>query len=421
MRKKSKIYVPPTDKSIAHRAFLLAAISQGKTKISNFSPCEDTLATINCLKNLGIKIKLENNTAKVYGKGLDGLRKPNTRLNANESAATMRLLSGLLAGQKFDSTIIGNKSLLNRPMKRIEEPLSLMGAKIKLKRGKPPIKISPAKIEGIKYKLPVASAQVKSAILLAGLYANEKTEIQEIFPSRNHTENMLRLFNIKIKTSNNKIVLNPGELKAVDIKIPGDISSAAPFIIGSCLLEGKSIIVKNCLLNPTRMGFIKALKKMGAEISFKIKNSGKKIKMGHEPYGDIKIKYKKLKSIIIKNSDIPGLIDEIPLLILAATQGKGITKMYGVKELKYKESDRIKSIISLIRTIGGEIKYKNETFIIKGSQKLKGGVSIKTADHRIAMTAAVANLLTEKPVKITNKNCIKKSYPDFFSDFNKIF
>ena len=208
MRKNSKTYIPPGDKSIIHRALILAAISKGKTKISNFYACEDTLATINCLRKLGIKIILAKNTATVYGKGLYGLRKPGANLNAGDSAATMRLLSGILAGQKFNSCLSGKKLLLNRPMKRIEEPLSLMGAKIKLKKGKPPIKISGAKLKAIKYELPIASAQVKSAILLAGLYASGKTLIKEIFPSRNHTENMLRLFNIKIKTVNKKIILN---------------------------------------------------------------------------------------------------------------------------------------------------------------------------------------------------------------------
>ncbi|MCK5106880.1 MAG: 3-phosphoshikimate 1-carboxyvinyltransferase [Elusimicrobiales bacterium] len=418
---KNSIYMPPADKSITHRALILAAISKGKTKISNFSACQDTLATAYCLIKLGVKIKLEKNSATVYGKGLYGLKKSRTSLTADNCAATMRLLSGLLAGQNFNSVINGKKILSRRPMKRIEEPLTLMGAKIQLSQGKPPIKISGAPLKAIKYKLPIASAQVKSAVLLAGLYANGKTLIKEIYPSRNHTENMLRLFKVKINIGNNKIILNPREPKAANLKIPGDISSAAPFILSACLIKGKSIVVRNCLLNPTRMGFIKILKKMGADISFKNKNSADKIKTGHEPYGDIKVKYGKLKPVIIRKSAIPSMIDEIPLIILAATQSKGTTKIYGADELKYKESDRIKSIIALIHGAGGKIKYENKTFTIQGPQKLKGGVSINTSDHRIAMIAAVANLLSEKPIKIINKNCVKKSYPGFFSDFNKFF
>ncbi|MEA3307842.1 MAG: 3-phosphoshikimate 1-carboxyvinyltransferase [Elusimicrobiota bacterium] len=418
---KNYIYTPPADKSIIHRALILAAISKGKTKISNFYACQDTLATINCLRKLGIKVNFNKNSATVYGKGLYGPKKPCAALNAYNCAATMRLLSGPLTGQNFDSCLSGRKLLWHRPMERIKKPLSLMGAKIKLRKGKPPIKISPSQLKAIKYTLPIASAQVKSAILLAGLYAQGNTEIKEIFPSRNHTEKMLRLFGIKIKTGNKRIILNPGEPKAKNIKIPGDTSSAAPFIISACLIEGKSLSVKNCLLNPIRMGFIKALKRMGAGISFEIKNSIKEIKAGEEPLGDLSVKYKKLKSVNIKKSEIAGLIDEIPLIALAATQAKGITRICGIGELKHKESDRIKSIISLIRGIGGKIKYENEGFIIRGGQKLKGGISFKTSDHRIAMTAAAASLICEKPIKIINKNCVKKSYPNFFSDFNKFF
>ncbi|MBU2529419.1 MAG: 3-phosphoshikimate 1-carboxyvinyltransferase [Elusimicrobia bacterium] len=421
MKKNHKVYIPPTDKSIAHRALILAAISKGNTKISNFSICEDVLATINCLRNLGIKIKLEKNIALVYGKGLYGLKKPRASLNADNSAATMRLLSGLLAGQKFSSIISGKESLLNRPMDRIEKPLSLMGAKIKLYSKKAPIKISSSSLKAIKYKLPMASAQVKSAILLAGLYADGKTQIKEIFPSRNHTEKMLRLFKVEIKTGNKQILLKPGQPKAKNIKIPGDISSAAPFIISACLLKTKTLKISNCLLNPTRMGLIKTLKKMGVGISIKIKNGADKIKAGHEPYGNIEINCKKIKACAIRKTEIPSMIDELTLLMLAATQALGTTKIYGAGELKYKESDRIKSILTLIRDIGGAIKYKNNIFTIEGPQKLKGGISINTSDHRIAMTAAVANLISENPVKILNKNCIKKSYTDFFSDFNNFF
>ncbi|MCX5785507.1 MAG: 3-phosphoshikimate 1-carboxyvinyltransferase [Elusimicrobia bacterium] len=411
-----KTYTPPPDKSITIRALLLGAIAEGRVNIKNPLLCEDTSATLSCLKTLGVKFHISKKQITVEGRGLKGLTPPMRPLNAGESGATMRLMAGLLAGQGFDSVITGRDSLLKRPMARVTEPLSAMGAGISSRGGRPPLKITGSPLAGTRLILSAPSAQVKSAALIAGLYAAGRTSVTERFKTRDHTERLLKHFGAKIKVIGLKTILKPGPLKAGRIKIPGDISSAAPFLAAACLLKGSKHIIKDTGLNPGRLGFIQALSAMGANIGLTVKTSNP------EPAGDIFIWGSALKGIRIKPARIPAMIDEIPLLALVATQAEGTTVLPGLGELRFKESDRVQSTLALLKAFGLKAEIKKDALTIRGPQKIIGGKPVDTFnDHRIAMAAAVGSLLAEKPVKIKNAGCVKKSYPAFFSDFKKVF
>ncbi|HAF96241.1 MAG: 3-phosphoshikimate 1-carboxyvinyltransferase [Elusimicrobia bacterium GWF2_52_66] len=410
-----KTYTPPPDKAITHRALIIAALADGTTRVFNPSICEDTLATAACLKKLGIRIKFSKTSLQVKGLGLKGLKKPAGPLNAGQSGTTMRLMAGVLAGQDFDSVIKGHGSLLKRPMTRLTKPLSAMGARVSSSGGRPPLKISCAPLTGACLKLSVPSAQVKSAALLAGLYAGGRTSVTERVKTRDHTERLLKHLRAKIKTSGLKTVLEPGALKAGRIKIPGDISSAAPFIAAALLL-GRTLLIREVGLNPARLGLVKTLQRMGARLKVKVKRSGP------EPVGEIIIFPAKLKGVKIAPDEIPAMIDELALLALLAASAKGKTVIRGITELRHKESDRIKTTSALLRRLGVKAAFKTDSLTITGPQKLLGGGSIETFnDHRVAMAAAVGSLLAEKPVKIKNAGCVKKSYPGFFHDFKKVF
>jgi len=415
MGKNPKIYTPPPDKSITHRALMIAAIADGTTRVFNPSICEDTLATAACLKKLGTRIKFSKNGLKIKGLGLKGLKKPAGPLNAGQSGTAMRLMAGLLAGQDFDSVLTGRGSLLKRPMARVTEPLSAMGARVSSAGGRPPLKISGAPLTGTGLKLSVPSAQVKSAALLAGLYAWGRTSVTERFKTRDHTERMLKHLGAKIKTSGLKTVLEPGPLKAGRIQVPGDISSAAPFI-AAALLSGRPLLIKNVGLNPARLGLLRTLQKMGARLKIKVKRTRP------EPVGEIRVFPAKLKGVKIVPDEIPSMIDELALLALLAASAEGKTVIRGVAELRHKESDRIKTTLALLERLGVKAAFKTDSLTITGPQKIRGGKPIETFnDHRIAMAAAVGSLLAAHPVKIKNAGCVKKSYPAFFTDFKKVF
>ena len=415
-KKPDNIFTPPPDKSITVRALLLGAIAEGRVIINNPLFCADTAAAMNCLRTLGVKLHISRKQIVVEGRGLRGLTPPLRPLNAGESGATMRLMAGLLAGQDFDSVITGRDSLLKRPMARVTEPLSAMGARISSRGGRPPLKISGSRLTGARLKLSAPSAQVKSAALIAGLYAAGRTSVTERFKTRDHTERLLNHFGAEIKVSGLKTILKPGPLKAGRIKIPGDISSAAPFIAAACLLKGSKHIIKDTGTNPGRLGFIQALSAMGANIGLTVKTSSP------EPAGNIFIWGSGLKGVRIKPARIPAMIDEIPLLALVATQASGTTILPGLGELRFKESDRLTSTLMFLKALGLKAALKKDALIIRGPQKITGGKPIDTFnDHRIAMAAAVGSLLAEKPAKILNSGCVKKSYPAFFSDFKKVF
>ncbi|MFH0887638.1 MAG: 3-phosphoshikimate 1-carboxyvinyltransferase [Planctomycetota bacterium] len=452
---KGSIYLPG-DKSIAQRAIILSAIAEpqrspdnfgadGKSTIRNIPLSDDCRATINCIRQLGIRIKLKGTTAIVYGKGLHGLQKPDKPLNVSESGTAARLLTGFLAGQSFPSVITGKKTLLTRPMERVIGPLRKMGARIESKDGKLPLYIYPShakggsaegtgqqertaseKLNSIKYTMPVASAQVKSAILLAGLYAKGETVIYEPIPTRDHTERLLNLFTTKaLRTQRRKITLylSGKSLKPVNIEIPGDFSSAAYFIAAGLLIPHSKIIIKNVGLNPYRIGLLSILKRMGANLS-RITHHASRIP-NTEPIGDISVSYSNLRGIKISGNIIPSMIDEIPILALIATQAKGITVINGAGELRVKESDRLKAIVQELSKLGADIKETparpgvrsggNDGLIIKGPTKLFGGTCSSHNDHRIAMMSAIAGLIAEGKTKIGDVAVINKSFPSFYT------
>ncbi len=416
MKNINKTYTPPPDKSITHRALILAAVAEGATVISNPSVCADTAATADCLKKLGVGISCSKNKAVVKGAGLLGLRKPSGPLNAGESGTTLRLLAGLLAGQEFDSVLTGTGSLLKRPMDRVTAPLSAMGAKINSAGGRAPLKIHGSKLAGADHRLSIPSAQVKSAILLAGLYAEGPTSITDKLPTRDHTERLLKYLGARVSADGLNLYLRPGRFSAKNIKVPGDISAAAPFLVAACLLPDFTLTIKGVGLNPGRTGLISVLKAMGARITVKPAAAA------FEPEGEIIVYGSKLKGIRIRPDEVPSMIDELPLLALAASRAQGVTVISGLGELRHKESDRLNATLSLFKTLGLTAGTGKDSLIIKGSQLLQGGKPAETFnDHRIAMAAAVAGLLAAKPVKIKDPACVNKSYPAFFTDFKKVF
>lgn len=402
------------DKSISHRSIILGSLANGITTVENFLDGDDCIQTIEIFRALGIKIEKEKNLYKIYGKGLYGLEKPISPLYCGNSGTSIRLISGILASQNFESCIYGDSSISKRPMQRIITPLEKMNAKIKSKNGYAPLTFFPSKLNGISYDTNASSAQVKSCILLAGLYCDYPTVVKEKFLSRNHTENMLMTFGVPIKTYDTSVEINPiKNLTATKIYVPNDISSAAFFMVAACIVPNSSIIIKNVNINSTRSGIINVLKKIGADIS--IVN----IKNNFEPTADIIVKYKKeLKTINICEDEIPSMIDEIPIISLLLTQINGISKINGIEELKYKESNRIQAIYDNLTKIGCKIHIKDNSIHIYGKSKLKCAFCSAFNDHRIAMMLKIANLLSDDEIEIDNEKCINISYPNFFDDYN---
>ena len=408
---KGNIFIPG-DKSISHRSLILGSIAQGETRISNFLNSLDCLKTLECMQALGAEIELgKDNSVKIKGKGLYGLKEPKDILDVGNSGTTIRLLAGLLSGQDFYSVLNGDASIRKRPMKRVVEPLRLMGADIwGRKDGQfASLSIKGSKLNPFQYTLPVASAQVKSALLLAGLYTTGRTIIKEPLPTRDHTERMLEIMRADIKISPPEIKIKGGkELRGTDIFIPGDISSSAYFIAAASILRDSQIIIKQVGANPTRTGIIEILKKMGTKIdilNYQIKSN--------EPQADLMIEYSKLKGVKIKKENVPFLIDELPLIAVVATQAQGKTVVNGARELRVKETDRIKAIVSELKKMGADIEEREDGFAVNGPTRLQGAVCESYNDHRIAMSLAVAALLAEGKTVIKNSECIDISFPGF--------
>jgi 3-phosphoshikimate 1-carboxyvinyltransferase len=409
----------PGDKSISHRSLILGSIAQGETRIYNFLNSLDCLQTFECMQSLGAEIELgEDNFIKIKGKGLYGLQEPKDMLEVGNSGTTIRLLAGLLSGQNFYSVLNGDNSIRKRPMKRVVQPLRLMGADI---WGREDGQLAPLSIKGsllnpLQYTLPVASAQVKSALLLAGLYAAGETIIKEPLPTRDHTERMLSIMQADIMISHQEIIIIGGKyLKGTDLFIPGDISSAAYFIAAASILKDSQIVISQVGVNPTRTGIIKILKRMGAKINilnYQIKSN--------EPQADLEIEYSELKGISIMPEEVPFLIDELPLIALVATQAQGKTIVSGAKELRVKETDRLKAIVSELKKMGANIKEKEDGFIVVGPSKLQGAACESYHDHRIAMSLAIAALLAEGKTVIKNSECIDISFPGFENTLQKL-
>ena len=403
----------PGDKSISHRSVMLAALSNQSSKITNISNGKDVKSTISCLIDCGINIDMSPKQLFVNG---GEFKQPKSDLDCGNSGTTMRLLIGLLAGQGINANFIGDKSLSNRPMDRIIEPLEKMGLNIKSSGTRPPVHISKSKLKGINYNMPISSAQVKSSILLAALGSDTKTKVTEKVTSRNHTEIMLKNIGVDITTEGRSIIVAPcDKFLPLNIHIPADPSTAAFFIGAAVLMPRSRLRVMNMLLNETRIGFIKALEKMGC--SFKYYNVHNE---AGEKVGDIEVTHHNLHGININAFDIPSIIDELPMLALIASQAKGITKVSGAKELRVKESDRIKAICKNLREIGGDIVEKSDGFIINGATELTSGNIDTFDDHRIAMTFHVASLISGKKISLNNTNCVNISFPDFFKTIESI-
>lgn len=407
------------DKSISHRAIMFSSISKGHNKISNFLMGEDCLSTIDCFRKMGVDIKIENKDVIVRGNGLYGLKKPNNILDVGNSGTTIRLIMGILAGNKFDATLIGDNSIGKRPMKRVTEPLRSMGCKIEGKddANYTPIKIYGGNLSSINYKMPVASAQVKSAIILASLYADKMSTIEERVKSRNHTEIMLKSFGADIDVNNLKININPvDELYSQDIYVPGDISSAAFIIVGALISKGSEVLIKNVGLNETRTGIIDVVKSMNGNIEIFNKRL-----VGGEIVGDILVKYTpNLCATTIDKTIIPRLIDEIPAIAVLASQAEGTTIIKDAKELKVKESNRIKAVVDNLKNMNCDIEELEDGMIIKGKNKLKASYIQTYNDHRIAMAFSIANLICEEEIKLDNPNCVDISFPGYFDLLNSL-
>ena len=404
------------DKSISHRAIILSSLASGKSILSNVLISGDTKATINIFKNLGVEInEISNNRLEIHGVGLNGLNESKEPLNALNSGTTARLLIGLLSKQKFESDLIGSTQLNKRPMSRVIDPLVNEGAKISGTGGSLPIKIQPSdySFENIHSTKP--SAQVKSSFLLASLYHKAPTTISEIVPTRDHTERMLSLMGVNIvRLGNTSTVAPVNEITSIDYLVPGDPSSAA-FLIAIGLLMSKKVVIKNVLLNERRIGFLKVLKRMNADVLLEnVEN------FQNEPVGDVVVKKSKLQGVTLDGSDVVDMIDEIPIFTLLASQSEGITKVIGAQELRVKESDRLAAMENFINELDGEITTFEDGFEINGKQNLQSGVIETLEDHRIAMTAVVANICIDSQIKADNIDCISDSYPDFFYDLEKI-
>lgn len=404
----------PSDKSIAHRAVMLASLAKGKSIIKNFSKGKDPLSTLKAFQMLGVETKFEGENLIIQSTGK--LKTPERVIDCGNSGTTIRLLSGILSAQNFDSILTGDASLCKRPMKRIIEPLTLMGAEIKSNNNNAPLEIKGHQLNGITYHSKLSSAQVKSSLLLAGIQANGKTIYTEPFISRNHTELMLSYMNANIKTERNIIYVEKSVLTPKTIEIPGDISSAAYFIAAGLIIPNSKILLKNVGLNPTRTGLIEILTQMGANIEILDKET-----ISNEIRGDIKVSYSDLKACEICGKMIPKLIDEIPILAVIATQAQGTTVIKDAADLRNKESDRIKSVVAELKKLGANIEETTDGMLIHGRTKLSGGTSVESYnDHRLAMSLYVAGLVCEKEILINNFEWVDISFPEFAELFNSL-
>lgn len=404
----------PADKSISHRAVMFASLAKGKSVIKNFSKGQDPHSSLNVCKSLGVEAAFEDNLLIINSTGT--LSAPSKLLDCGNSGTTMRLMSGILAGQNFESTLTGDESLSKRPMKRVIEPLTLMGAEISSNDYKAPLNIHGKSLHAIDYVSKLASAQVKSCILLAGLNADGKTSFTEPYISRNHTEIMLKYMGANINVNNNTVTIEKSMLEPRTIEICGDISSAAYFIVAGLIVPNSKIILKNVGLNPTRTGILEAAEKMGGNIEILDKKT-----VSGEIVGDIQISYSDLKACTIEGEIIPRLIDELPVIAVLATQAEGTTIIKNAQDLRNKESDRIKAVVTELKKIGADIEETPDGFIINGKKSLTGGVEVETYhDHRLAMSLYVAGLICEKPLSINGFEWVDISFPEFDKLFNSI-
>ena len=403
----------PGDKSISHRAVLLAAIAEGETRIAGFGRSADTEATIAAARALGVTVyEHGDDTLRVFGAGLRGLQAPPEPSDCANAGTLVRLLAGILAGQtgqRFELT--GDESLSRRPMARIAEPLTQMGARVETTDGRLPLRIEARELRGIDYELPVASAQVKSAILLAGLYADGETTVREPLPTRDHTELMLAAAGVQVARRPRRVTLQPAErLELGDVEIPGDVSSAAPLIVAATLIAGSELTIHGVNLNPRRTRLLDVLERMGARITVFNRR-----RIGGEPGGDLDVRPAKLVAAAIGPQDVPGMVDELPLFALAAACASGESVVSGAAELREKETDRIEAVVDGLRALGARIRATPDGFVIRGvPTRPRGGVLDARGDHRIAMLGAVAGLASREGVEVHGAESVAVSFPGFF-------
>ena len=411
---RGEITIPP-DKSISHRAIMFSSLAKGRSLINNLSRGEDCISTLRLFRSLGVDItQTGERNVEIFSSGKFSPQKK--ELDCGNSGTTMRLCSGILAGQDFKTVLYGDESLSKRPMGRVITPLEMMGASIKSSSGFAPLKINGKKLKGITYNLPIASAQVKSCVLLAGLNAEGTTTVIEKFPSRNHTELMLEYMGANITTDVNSVSVSQSILEPRVINVAGDISSAAYFIVAGLTVPNSDVVIKKVGLNPTRTGIIDVVRRMGGNIE--ILDSS--VASG-ELVGDIRVQYSELKGCNIQGADIPRLIDELPVIALLATQAEGETVISDAEDLRKKESDRITTITNGLKSIGANIEEKQDGFIISGKTKLSGDKELDVFhDHRLAMSYYVAGLISEKDILIKDFQWVDISFPEFESLFAKL-
>jgi len=409
---------PPADKSISHRSAIFSSLAEGESRVSNYLLAEDCVNTLRVFRALGVNITEEEGRIKFEGAGLRGLKKPAEELYFGNSGTGMRLLAGILSGQSFESVLTGDESLSLRPMRRITLPLGMMGAGISTAGGGvPPIRIRGGRLKGISYNSPVASAQVKSALLLAGLYADGETSVTEPAPSRDHTERMMEFLGLPLRREGLKVTLEKSaSWTGKEIEVPGDPSSAAFFAAAAMLFKGSEILIRGVNLNPVRIGFFSVAERMGAEVDYFNTSS----KCG-EPFGDIRVRGKTLGNVRITPEEIPALIDEIPLIALLAAQAEGVSEITGASELRKKETDRLSAVSAELGKMGGDIEEGSDYLRINGKPGTLKGASVRSyGDHRMAMMLFVAGLAASGETNIGDTHCVRTSFPDFFELMEKI-
>lgn len=416
---QGEIYIPG-DKSISHRSVMFSALAEGQSVFTNFLMSEDCISTIKAFRQMGVEIDIQPHKVVVNGVGLRGLKAPAAELDMGNSGTTTRLLSGILSAQNFESVLIGDESLSSRPMARVVDPLRLMGADIEGRGEKhfAPLKIRGRKLKAVEFTEKKGSAQVKSCMLLAGLFAEGKTVVIEAKSSRDHTERMLKSFGADLTKDGNRIELNPpSKLKSLSYTVPGDISSAAFFMVAASIIPGADLLLKNVGINPTRMGLYEVLIKMGANIEL----LNKRDEM--EPVADIRIRYAGLKAVNISRDVIPSMIDELPIFMVAAAFAEGTSIITEAEELRVKETDRIESMLKGLSALGVDIEGREDGAVINGNPDavLRGDVSVESFhDHRTAMSLAVAGLRSAADIQILNSECVNISYPDFFEELDRV-
>jgi 3-phosphoshikimate 1-carboxyvinyltransferase len=403
----------PGDKSISHRAVLLGAIAEGETQIAGFGRSEDTEATVRAVRALGVAVDEQDvDTLRIHGAGLRGLRAPGRPIDCGNAGTLVRLLAGILAGQTGQQfELVGDASLSSRPMHRIVEPLERMGAGVEAANGTLPLGIDARPLHGIEYTLPVASAQVKSCVLLAGLYAEGETTVLEPVPTRDHTESLLAAAGVRLGRRPGRVTVTPAErLELGEVSVPGDFSSAAPFVVAATLVPGSELHVHGVNLNPRRTGLLEILERMGARITVYNRR-----RIAGEPAGDLDVRHAALVGTDVGPEEVPLAIDELPLFALAAACARGESALRGARELRKKETDRIEAVVDGLRGLGAHIRARPDGFRIRGvPTRLRGGTMDSRGDHRIAMLAAVAGLASREGVRIEGAEAVSISFPGFF-------